>query len=52
MNNTYSPIVQAKRSNVLHIRSKEAIELTTGYNTHLRVYLKNSIEKRSIAGQK
>ncbi len=44
MNNTYSPIVQAKRSNVLHIRSKEAIELTTGYNTHLRVYLKNSIE--------
>jgi len=44
MNNTYSPIIQAKRSNVLHIRSKEAQELTTGYNTHLKVILKNAIQ--------
>ena len=40
---SYSPLVQAKRSNVVHIRSKEATENTTGYNTDLTVILKNSI---------
>ena len=40
---SYSPLIQAKRSNVVHIRSKEATENTTGYNTDLTVILKNSI---------
>ena len=40
---SYSPLIQSKRSNVVHIRSKESKENTTGYNTDLTVILKNSI---------
>jgi len=36
-------IIQPKRSTVLHIRSKDATQLTSGYNTHFDVNLTNAI---------
>jgi len=36
-------IIQAKRSTILHIRSKDATQLTSGYNTHFDVNLINAI---------
>jgi hypothetical protein len=40
MNNN---IIQAKRSTILHIRSKDATQLTTGYNTNFQINLLNPI---------
>ncbi len=36
-------IIQPKRSIILHIRSKDATQLTTGYNTNFNVNLTNAI---------
>tara|TARA_S200002703_G_scaffold65064_1_gene56208 strand:+ start:232 stop:1221 length:990 start_codon:yes stop_codon:yes gene_type:complete len=36
-------IIQPKRSTILHIRSKDATQLTTGYNTNFDINLTNAI---------
>lgn len=40
MNNN---ILQAKRSIILHVRSKDALQLTSGYNTNFQINLLNPI---------
>ena len=41
MNN--NNIIQAKRSTILHIRSKDSLQLTNGYNTNFSVNLLNPV---------
>ena len=36
-------IIQAKRSTILHIRSKDAVQKTDGFNTNFDVFLTNAI---------
>jgi hypothetical protein len=41
---SYSPTIQSKRRTIFHIRSKDALQLTDGYNSNFKVFLKEEVE--------
>lgn len=41
---SYSPTIQSKRRTIFHIRSKDALQLTAGFNSNFKVFLKEEVE--------